>query len=70
MGKSIIPFWVWIVIWVTLFVYIGALALEKKAITGFIEKVGKIIGAAFLFLVIMQFFFRNNISDSANFINF
>jgi hypothetical protein len=70
MGKSIIPFWVWIILWVTLFVYLGALALKKKAITDYIEKVGKIAGTVFWFLMIMGFLFGKHISDSEGFLYF
>ena len=70
MGKSILPFWVWIVLWVTLFVYLGALVLEKKAITGVIEKAGKVVAAIFIFLVVVAFFFGKRTSESEGFLNF
>ena len=70
MGTSFLPFWVWIVIWLTLFVYLGALALEKKAITNVIEKAGKLVSAAFIFLLVVGFFFGKHTSDGESFLNF
>lgn len=70
MGKSILPLWVWIVLWVTLFVYLGALALEKKTITSVIEKAGKVIATVFILLVVLGFFFAKRTSESEGFLNF
>ncbi len=70
MGKSFLPLWVWIVLWVTLFVYLGALALERKNITSAIEKAGKLVSAIFIFLVAIGFFFGKHMSDSEGFLNF
>lgn len=70
MGKSIIPLWIWIVLWVTLFVYLVAFALKKTAVTNAIEKVGKLVGGVFVFLIVIGFFFGKRTSESEGFIYF
>ena len=53
-----------------MFVYLGALALERKNITSAIEKAGKLVSAIFIFLVAIGFFFGKHMSDSEGFLNF
>lgn len=61
---------VWAVLWVTFFVYIGALALKKKAVTNFIEKLGGLVAAVLIFMLIVEFFFGVQIYEDEGFLHF
>ncbi len=70
MGNPIVPIWFWTLLWVTLFIYLVALALKKTVIINAIGTAGKFVGAIVVFLVLIALLFGKSTSEGQGFILF